>query len=231
MPAAYFDVDGTLVGTNLVHPTIFYLLRQETPLHSLGRLARAALEAPRLALAESQDRRRFNEALFALFEGMSEDRVRFLAEDAFERVLRRSLFPGARDLAARLTEEGYEIVLVTGALDVLTARLAEHLGASAFFANRLEFLDGRATGRLLSPVVAGPEKARLVREHARARGHDLEACFAYADSESDVPMLSVVGRPAAVNPDRGLARVAGSYGWPVLRFAPAARTLPSERVR
>jgi hypothetical protein len=36
MPASYFDVDGTLVTTNLVHPTLFYMLNQPTPLHSLG---------------------------------------------------------------------------------------------------------------------------------------------------------------------------------------------------
>jgi phosphoserine phosphatase len=55
-----------------------------------------------------------------------------------------------------------------------------------------------------------------VREHARAHGHDLDHCFAYSDSYSDVPMLSVVGHPAAVNPDSRLARLAGTYGWPVL---------------
>ena len=50
-------------------------------------------------------------------------------------------------------------------------------------------------------AVAGPEKARLIREHAREHSHDLDECFAYSDSYSDVPMLSVVGHPAAVNPD------------------------------
>ena len=54
MPASYFDVDGTLVRTNLLHPTLFYLLNQQTPLRSLGKLARAAFRAPRLAIAELQ---------------------------------------------------------------------------------------------------------------------------------------------------------------------------------
>src|SRR5690606_21809427 len=98
----------------------------------------------------------------------------------------------------------------------------KHLGADEFITNRLEIKDGYATGRLLRPVVAGPEKARLVRDHARAHGHDLEECFAYSDRYSDVPMLSVVGCPAAVNPDAALARVARAYQWPVLNLERSA---------
>ena len=85
-------------------------------------------------------------------------------------------------------------------------------------ANRLEYVRGVATGRLLPPVVAGPTKALLVREHARANGHDLEECFAYSDSYSDVPMLSVVGHASAVNPDAALARLAQTHHWPVLHL-------------
>src|SRR5262249_18243560 len=75
MPASYFDVDGTLLTTNLLHPTVFYLLNQQNPLKSMGKLARAALKAPAMALAEMRDRRLFNEMLFTAYEGMSEDRL------------------------------------------------------------------------------------------------------------------------------------------------------------
>ena len=77
------DVDGTLVRTNLLHPTLFYMLNQQTPLRSLGKLARTAFRAPRLVLAELQDRRLFNELLFSSFAGVSEDRLLSLADEAF----------------------------------------------------------------------------------------------------------------------------------------------------
>jgi len=220
--ASYFDVDGTLLRTNLVHPTLFYLLRQPTPIHSLGMLARAALRAPEMALAEMRDRRVFNELLFSMYEGTSEDRLLLLADEAFDTVMKKALYPNAKDLVARCRDQGQSVVLVSGALDFLMKRLADHLGATEVIANRLEIKDGYATGRLLRPVVAGPEKARLVREHARANGHDLDDCFAYSDSYSDVPMLSVVGHPAAVNPDGKLARLAHAYGWPVLTLEAAS---------
>lgn len=216
MTASYFDVDGTLVRTNLVHPTLFYLTHLRTPMRSLQKLVATAIRAPQMVLAEMQDRRMFNEVLFTAYEGISRDRLHVLADDAFDAVLKRNLYPAAKDLVARCRDEGHDVVLVSGALDFLMQRLADHLGATHVIANRLEIKDGFATGRLLRPVVAGPEKARLVREHAREHGHDLDDCFAYSDSYSDVPMLSVVGHPAAVNPDGRLARLAQTYGWPVL---------------
>ena len=219
VPASYFDVDGTLVRTNLLHPTLFYLLNQQTPMRSLGKLARAAFRAPRVAIAELQDRRLFNELLFSAYEGMSRDRLHLLADEAFDAVIKRALFPHAKELVARVRDTGHDVILVTGALDFLMKPLAAHLGTTSFIANRLEFAaDGIATGKLLRPVVAGPEKARLVRDHARAHGHDLDECFAYSDSYSDVPMLSVVGHPAAVNPDFRLAQLAAAHGWPVLNL-------------
>jgi HAD superfamily hydrolase (TIGR01490 family) len=227
--ASFFDVDGTLVSTNLLHPTVFYLANHTNPLRSLGALARAAVGGPRMALAEMLDRRRFNELLFAAYEGISRDRLLILADEAFDTVIRRALYPGARELVQRCVAEGHKVVLVSGALDFLMDRLTKHLGATAHISNRLEFKDGYATGGLLRPVVAGPEKARLVREWARANGEDLADCFAYSDSHSDVPMLSVVGHPCVINPDLRLAKLAHTYAWPVIHFgkpkAPLARIL------
>jgi HAD superfamily hydrolase (TIGR01490 family) len=218
MPASYFDVDGTLLTTNLLHPTIFYLLNQQNPLKSLGKLVKTAVKAPQLALAEMRDRRLFNELLFTAYEGMSKDRLLCLADEAFDAVIKTALYPRARDLVQTCRDQGHEVVLVSGALDFLMKRLAEHLGATDVIANRLEIKDHYATGRLLRPVVAGPEKARLIRDHARAKRHELDDCFAYSDSYSDVPMLSVVGHPCAVNPDARLERLANAYGWPIVRL-------------
>jgi len=66
--AAYFDLDGTLVGTSLLQPTAYYLLNQASPLQTLQRCGRALLDAPRRAIAEMQDRRTFNEILFSHFK-------------------------------------------------------------------------------------------------------------------------------------------------------------------
>lgn len=218
MAASYFDVDGTLVRTNLVHPLLFYVLNQQNPLRSVGRLVKGALAVPALLASEEVDRGTFNELLFKGYAGMSEDRLLTLADEAFDSIVRPAVYKDARDLVARAQKAGHEIVLISGSPDFLVERLAKLLGADRVYANRLEIKDGRATGRILKPLVAGPEKARIIRAHAAERGHDLEQCASYSDSLSDVPMLSVVGRPCAVNPDFRLRQMAKTHRWPVLDF-------------
>ena len=210
------------MSTNLVHPTVFYMLRQQTPVHSLGKIGKALARAPMLAWADLQDRRLFNDMLFSSYEGMSEDRMMTLAEEAFEKVIRPNIYPGAKDLVKTSLDKGHRVVIVSGALDFLMRIFADHLGAHDVIANRLEYKDRFATGKLLRPVVAGPEKAKLIRDHAKSHGFDLDACFAYSDSYSDVPMLSSVGNPAAVNPDRRLRLLASTYHWPIISLKNAA---------
>jgi HAD superfamily hydrolase (TIGR01490 family) len=139
-----------------------------------------------------------------------------LSGEVFEDVLKPNLFPYARDLIAQSKRAGQKVVLISGALDCVLKHLCDDLEADDVIANHLEMKDRIATGKIRQPVVAGPTKARLIREHARQYGHDLDECYGYSDSYSDVPMLSVVGHPAAVNPDARLRTLAKAYDWPVL---------------
>ena len=219
MSASYFDVDGTLVSINLIDPTLYYLVNQATPLASARKLGRALLKAPAMLVAELIDRRMFNELLFSSYEGMSEDRLLLLADEVFESKLKPALYPAGLDLVQKNRDAGHKIVLVSGMLDFTLEPLARYLGGCELICNRLEMRNKVATGKLLQPVVAGPEKARLIRQHAKRQGYDLDHCYAFSDSYSDVPMLSVVGHPAAVNPDPRLALLARAYSWPTIRLA------------
>ena len=219
MAASYFDVDGTLVKTNLVQPTLYYLRNQGTPLKALRHMGAALIKAPAMAWAELRDRRTFNELLYSAYAGISEDRIAVLSKDVFEEVLLPNLFPFALDLVAQSKRAGQRVVLISGALDCVLQHLAEHLGADEVIGNKLEMKDRVATGKIVRPVVAGPTKAQLIRKHASAHGYDLDDCYGYSDSYSDVPMLSVVGHPAAVNPDQRLTLLARAYHWPVLKLA------------
>ena len=233
MAACYFDVDGTLVATNLVQPTLYYLVNQGTPVQSAIRLGKALLQAPRMALAEMLDRRTFNELLFSAYAGMSEDRLEVLGEDVFKEVLLPSLYPSAKRLwSHKSLAAGHDVVFVSGALECVIRHLARLLGATEVIANRLEMKDGIATGKLLQPVVAGPEKARIVREHARAKGHDLDECFAFSDSYSDVPMLSVVGSPGGREPrSPAFAAGASAYSWPSFDLSQPSELAPRSTLR
>ncbi len=170
-----------------------------------------------MAVAEMLDRRRFNELLFAAYEGISQDRLLLLADEAFDTVVQPRHLPGRpRSRVTRCRDEGHDVVLVSGALDFLMERLAKHLGATAHVVQ-----PPRDQGRLRhrqapSPHRRGPGEGAPLREWATAHGHDLGDCFAYSDSYSDVPMLSVVGHPCVVNPDLRLRKLARTYAWPLL---------------
>lgn len=219
MTASYFDVDGTLVSSNLMHTAVWYMANDINPLRSAKKLGTLLARAPKLLWAELRDRRTFNELLFEAFRGTSEDRLHVLADEAYAWCMKDNIYAGARDIIERAKDLGHEVVLVSGALDFLLERLAADLGADHWVGNRLEIHDGYATGKLLRPVVAGPTKSRLIANHARDNGHELAECFGYSDSYSDVPMLSVVGRPAVINPDPKLLRMARTYQWPIIELS------------
>lgn len=215
--AAFFDVDGTLVRTNIVHAFAFYAMNQGSILGTAWQTARTLLSVPLFMATDRIDRKAFNELFYRYYRGQSEDRLETLAEELFEDVLKPAVYERTPHLLDSARRSGCRIVLVTGALDFTVRRLAEHLGADDVIANRMRFVNGVATGRVVPPVIEGAHKALAIRDYCVRHGLALERSFAYSDSFSDYPMLAVVGHPAAVNPDARLAGVARAYEWPILR--------------
>jgi HAD superfamily hydrolase (TIGR01490 family) len=214
--AAFYDVDGTLIKSNIVTAFGWYARNQPTVLGSLKKSAKTILSLPMFAVADKLSRKIFNELFYAYYKGEPEDRLVVLAEDLFDEVIKPSIYPRAYDLVEQARRAGLRNVLVTGGLDFTVRPLARHLGVEDFIANRLEFENGYATGQLGKPFVAGATKAEIMRDYAARHGLDLARSFAYSDSYSDFPMLTVVGHPTAVNPDLRLRTVARQYDWPVL---------------
>lgn len=214
--AAFYDVDGTLIRINIVHAFAFYAARHPSLLDSTIRTVKTAVQLPVFWAADKLSRKWFNEIFYRSYEGASEDRLLTLSEELFEDVIQPNIYPRARDLIEESRRAGCRQVIVSGALDFTMRPLARYLGVDDFIANRLEFHDGYATGKLRKPFVAGATKAQIMRDYARAHDIDLAESWAYSDSYSDFPMLAVVGHPTAVNPDVRLRSVARSYDWPVL---------------
>ena len=172
--------------------------------------------APAYALADRYNRKVFNELFYRAYRGLSEDRLIELAPDLCEEVLKPAVFKGALDLIAECRRANCKIVLCTGAIDITMHPLAEFLGADDMIANTLEFVEGFATGRVIPPIVEGANKANRIRDYCLKHGLRLDQSHAYSDSLSDYPMLAVVGRPTADNPDSRLRSHARAYEWPIL---------------
>jgi len=214
--AAFYDLDGTLVRTNLVHAFAFTARNQQGLLKSALKTVYTLASVPMFLAADFWNRRLFNDLFFVRYRGESEDRLRSMSQELFDTVLKPSIFPGAYELIDKSRQLGLRQVIVTGALDLTVAPLARHLKIDDYVTNRLEFVDGYATGRLLPPIMAAATKASWMRIYAEKEKLNLSDCYGYSDSLSDLPMLSVVGHPTAVNPDLRLRSTALQHDWPVL---------------
>lgn len=214
--AAFYDMDGTLVRTNLVHAFAYNARNQQGLWRSVKKTVSTFASVPMFMAADFYNRRLFNDIFFVRYRGESEDRLRYLADELFETTIKPSIYPGAYTLIAKSKELGLRQILVTGALDITVQPLARHLKIDDYVTNRLEFVDGYATGRLLPPVMAAATKASWIRIYAEKEQLNLSDCYSYSDSMSDLPMLSVVGHPTAVNPDLRLRNTAMQHDWPIL---------------
>lgn len=113
--------------------------------------------------------------------------------------------------------------LVTAAPVEIARLIAERLNLTGALGTVAETQDGRYTGRLVGDLMHGQAKAEAVRVLAAQEDLDLSRCAAYSDSANDVPMLSLVGLPYAINPDRKLRRYARKHGWRIRDFRRARR--------
>jgi HAD superfamily hydrolase (TIGR01490 family) len=216
LAAAFYDMDGTLVSTNLVHSFLFMASNEPSIPGSLLKTAKGIAKIPLFAAVDQFSRLAFNELLFAGYKGAFEDRLHEFAEEHFDKVLKPNIFPGSEDLVKNAKKRGLRQVIVSGSLDFMVAPLARHLGIDDMITNRLEFRDGIATGKLMKPIVVGANKARFIQEYAQKWNIDLLESYGFSDSYSDYAMLAVVGRPAVVNPDTKLRRSAEEHNWPIL---------------
>jgi hypothetical protein len=88
-----------------------------------------------------------------------------------------------------------------------------------------EVRDGYYTGQLDGDLMHGTAKVGAISRLAAVEGLDLSRCSAYSDSINDLPMLSTVGHPVAVNPDAALRREARRNDWEVRDFRTGQRAV------
>lgn len=222
--AAFFDLDGTLLPGSSLFPLAVEMFRRGV---LRGRdFARLALDQSSFRrtgteAAEPIDRARV--AALAAIAGRERAEVLEVARSVVRVRLLPKLYPEALALVGAHLRAGRSVFLATAAPEDFALLLAAELSVHGVVATRVEVEDGRYTGRLDGGLNHGARKADRVGELARTAGFDLLECHAYSDSFNDLPLLELVGRPVAVNPDRRLRQVAITRGWPVLDFRRSGR--------
>jgi alcohol-forming fatty acyl-CoA reductase len=211
--AAIFDVDGTLVGSNVVSYYAWLRMRELPAAVRPLWLASFLPKIPYYWGLDKISRAHFNRAFYKNYAGWKPSRAKHLGHESFAGFTLDRIYP---DALARLREhkaKGHRVVLLSGALDFLLEPMKD-LVDDVLCATLAEE-DGVYTGELSGAPVAGDARARMLASFARRRNLDLSRSYAYADSISDLPMLEAVGNPVAVNPDRRLAAAAKERGWEI----------------
>jgi fatty acyl-CoA reductase len=215
---AVFDVDGTLVETNVIEYFVWMRLKAQPLREWPDFLAGLVREAPRWMQLERRSRAEFQRSFYREYEGLEYEDMRQLGREAMNAVTLRRLYPEGVRRIREHRNAGHRVLLLTGALDVVVEPLAELLEVDVDCAHLLAE-DGVLTGDLESPPPAGEARGTLLEEYAARHSLNLSESFAYADSLSDLPMMELVGTPVVINPDARLSTVAGQRGWRIERWS------------
>jgi HAD superfamily hydrolase (TIGR01490 family) len=215
---AVFDMDGTLLSSNVVETYLWMRLQELDVASRATELGRTAVRLPGLLRAERSERSAFLRQVYREYEGARLSELDEIADEVLTSHVLSRLSPAAVRRVREHRAAGHRTVLVTGAIRALTRPLAplfDHIEAAELSVDER----GICTGHLEQSPLVGESRAAWVRQYAEQEGLDLERSFAYADSHSDLPMLSVVGNPVAVQPDITLLRHARKNHWPIVDWA------------
>lgn len=217
--AAFFDIDNTIMRG----ASIFHLARGlfERKILTASDLANYAIAQGRFLMSGSEnvtDMARITENALSFVAGRTIPEITSLCEEIYDEIMADKVWPGTVQLAHSHRASGHQVWLVSAAPIELANVIAIKLGLTGAVATISEVVDGVYTGKLKSAPMHGPQKAQAVHELAAEHGFDLAASFAYSDSSNDIPLLTAVGNPTAVNPDNGLRQYAEQHQWPIADF-------------
>ncbi|MEO6727122.1 MAG: SDR family oxidoreductase, partial [Blastocatellia bacterium] len=166
----FWRVEGSLLNLTAVRPVTYFTWNAQSFSERWLRRSGFAMLALIRPLLYAIDRVFATRVLHMALRGVSRDRLDLLGEEYFDYQIRPKLKPEGVALLNEAMARGERIVLVSQGLDHVMRPLAAHLGVTELIANRLEFCDGRATGRLLSPVVRPRQiLARLIDRNSDGR--------------------------------------------------------------
>ncbi|MDD8017863.1 MAG: phosphoserine phosphatase SerB [Bacteroidota bacterium] len=128
----------------------------------------------------------------SLLKGLDEARVKSIGETL-------PLTDGAERLIFTLKKLGYKTAIISGGFSYFGKILQQRLGIDFVFANELEIVNGKVTGKVHRDIVDGKRKAELLKTIAAQEKISLEQVIAVGDGANDLPMLNLAGLGIAFN--------------------------------
>ncbi|CUR54478.1 HAD-superfamily subfamily IB hydrolase, TIGR01490 (phosphoserine phosphatase) [metagenome] len=212
--AAFFDVDNTVMQG----ASIFHLARglHRRSFFTTRDILGAAYKQMYFRVVGVEDPAHVAEArtsALSFIAGHTVQELEDLGEEIFDEMMAHRIWPGTRALAQLHLDQGQRVWLVTAAPIEIATIIARRLGLTGAMGTVSEHVDGVYTGQLVGEMLHGPAKSEAVVALATREKLDLSRCSAYSDSFNDLPLLTLVGDPCAINPDSRLRAHAKAQGW------------------
>lgn len=216
--AAFFDVDNTLVcgSTSILFGKVAFaggaIRRRDIWRFAYEQIMFIRRGEKNSRMADFKDR------ALSITKGHSITELMALMPKVYEQEIKPRLWPGTVRAVKEHLALGHEVWLITAAPQELAQQIADDLGATGALGTIVGHKDGVLTGELVGQPLHGQAKRKAARKLAKERNISLRRSFAYSDSVNDLPLLTLVGNPVVVNPDKALKRYADAAGWDILRF-------------
>ena len=215
--AAFFDVDKTIISRSS-------LLAFTKPFNEAGLISRRKMMRNFINQyffaktgADHAQMEKMRQTLTSMVTGWDVSQTKKVINESLHSAIDPMIYDEAAELIEKHIRDGRDVILVSTSGREIIEPIGQMLGATEVIATEMEVIDGKYSGKV-SYYAYAEKKAEAVRAIAEKNGYDLQKSFAYSDSSTDIPLLSIVGFPCAVNPDRGLRAHAESNNWPVLHF-------------
>ena len=216
--AAFFDLDRTLIRGSANFPLAVAAFRAGyVPPRDLLRDAVSAVSFV-VRGATDEGSAALRERILRAVAGHRVDDVVALGAPIIPK-LAASVLPEARVALQRHAAAGEDRIIVSASPIEIVAALADALGLEGAVGTRSEIVEGRYTGRLDGAFCYRDGKVTEITRLAAERGYDLSRSTAYSDSISDLPFLTAVGNPVAINADKELRAHAALHGWRIIEVA------------
>ncbi len=224
--AAFFDIDNTLIhGASMFHWARGLAKHKYL---SKGQILDFVWKQTRFIVVgkeSHEDMHDITQEALSLVKGRNQAELVTLTREIFDEYMIDRFWPGTVALAQGHIDAGQRVWLVSAAPVELAELIAEHLGLSGALGTVSEQVNGVYTGRLIGRPLHGEAKAEAITELAARESLDLSRCAAYSDSANDIPMLSLVGTPVAINPDRTLRQHARRNAWTIRDYRTTRRVV------
>ncbi len=212
---AFFDFDGTLYDGIVAVDFVKSLIKNKSlRWWQIAKLSQF-LYYYALDKFKLKDRYFINKKIYTKLKGWDVKDLQAHARTYIQTKAPQKIMKDMKAIVAGHKKAGHTVVIITSALKEIVEPIRHQLPVDEIIATEVEIINDSYTGKLRNLPV-GNVRAQIVENYCKHHGAALAHCYGYSDHYSDIPMLSLVGNPIAVYPERRLKKHAKKQHWKII---------------